>query len=136
MAFSSFGVRHSFVIGYLGVWVFLLSGCSDGRPQRVPVSGQVLIDGDPVRGGVVQVIPKNARPANGMLDEEGRFTLTTFDKEDGCVLGTHNVMVMAVREEGTRDYWMAPKKYSSPVNSGLTTTIDGPTDSLTIELTT
>ena len=122
-------------------WVLLLvgllfvAGCDDGRPLRVPVSGQVLIDGKPVAAGIIKLVPKDARPAYGQLDEEGRFTLTTFDKDDGCVEGTHRVMVLGRRKENGRNRWLAPKKYWSPKNREISATIEGATDSLVIRLT-
>ena len=119
----------------LVVGLSLIAGCDDGRPSRVPVSGQVLIDGQPVAAGIIKIVPNGARPAYGQLDEEGRFTLTTFDKEDGCVEGTHRVMVLGRREENGRYRWLAPKKYWSPKNRELSTTIAGATDSLVIDLT-
>jgi hypothetical protein len=130
-------VRLIFVLlaPLLLVMLLIVVGCSDGRPVRVPVSGQVLIDGEPVRDGVIRIMPSNARPALSELDDEGRFTLTTFDVGDGCVVGTHRVQVLGVREEGNRRYWLAPKKYWSPRYRDLSTTVDGPTDSLVIELT-
>ena len=111
-------------------------GCSDGRPKRVPVSGQVLIDGKPLAFGVVQVIPANDRPATGKLDSEGRFQLTTFDTNDGCVSGVHKVAVIANESMGARaQKWHAPKKYIDSANSGLSINVSQPTDSLKIELT-
>ena len=126
---TEFTCRVLLVVGLL-----FIAGCDDGRPRRVPVSGQVLIDGKPVAAGVVKIVPNDARPAYGQLDEEGRFTLTTFDKDDGCVEGTHRVMVLGRCEKNGRYHWLAPKKYWSPKNRELTTTIEGATDSLVIEL--
>ena len=34
-----------------------MAGCGDGRPTRVPVSGQVLIDGAPLTHGYVRFTP-------------------------------------------------------------------------------
>ena len=129
--------RKTEVICWVSLVVGLLlnAGCDDGRPRRVPVSGQVLIDGKPVAAGVVKIVPGGARPAYGQLDAEGRFTLTTFDKEDGCVEGTHRVMVLGRREDKGRYFWLAPKKYWSAKKSGVTATIEGATDSLVIRLT-
>ncbi len=62
-----------------------IAGCRDGRPRRVPVSGQVLIDGQPLTVGTIRVIPTDARAATGRIDAAGRFSLMTFDKDDGCV---------------------------------------------------
>lgn len=112
------------------------AGCSDGRPSRVPVSGQVLIDGQPLKYGQIQFIPDNARLSGGRLNSEGRFTLSCFDKNDGAVPGLHCISVTAgefVSPSQTR--WHAPKKYASAATSGLTQQIDGPEDNLVINLT-
>lgn len=111
-------------------------GCGDGRPARVPVSGQVLIDGKPLARGYVSFVPQNARASSGRLDENGRFSLTCFEREDGVVLGVHRVEVDAKEPIGEdKIRWHAPKKYASAETSGLTEEIRNPTDSLVINLT-
>lgn len=129
-----FTAVSTFLAGALLGALFL--GCGDGRPQRVPAGGQVLIDGKPLTFGFVRFDPENGRPATGQIGSDGRFVLTTFDDQDGAVMGTHKVSVMAAETINSNNKrWHAPKKYISPNTSGLTTTVDGPTDSLTIELT-
>lgn len=121
--------------------VFLLTlivvfGCSDGRPPRVLVSGNVVIDGQPLKCGSVRFIPAGARPSRGSLDQNGRFTLTCFDPNDGVVLGTHRVEVAGCEELGpSKVFWHAPQKYADANTSGIAKEISGPTDSLLIELT-
>jgi hypothetical protein len=113
-----------------------LAGCGDGRPQRVPVSGQVLIDGKPLTHGYVQFAPGDTRASTGALDANGRFTLTCYELGDGAVTGKHKVTVMAQEPIGQETIkWHAPKKYANVATSGLEQEITGPTDSLTIELT-
>jgi hypothetical protein len=113
----------------------LVVGC-DGRPKRVPVSGQVLIDGKPLTYGAVRFVPSDARQAGGQLDTEGKFALSCFEIGDGVVLGTHRVEVDAgERLSDTKTRWHAPKKYADQRTSGLTREIDGPKEDLLIELT-
>ncbi len=101
-----------------------LCGCGDGRPERVPLSGVVLIDGEPLTHGFIQVMPENARAAQSPLDSEGRFQLSTFDEQDGVVPGTHKVAVIAVESlSAVEQKWHAPKKYMDPDESGLTITV-------------
>jgi len=65
-----------------------------------------------------------------------RLYLKTFDDGDGAVLGTHPVAIRATEMLGPKKIkWHAPKKYANDQSSGLTATMDGPTDSLVIELT-
>lgn len=119
----------------VSLWT-LPSGCSDSRPKRVAVSGQVLIDGAPLQYGFVQVVPENDRPASGKIGPDGRFTLTTFEPEDGCVLGTHKVAVIANESiDPQSQKWHAPKSYIDVLNSGLSVEVVEPTDQLVIELT-
>ena len=111
-------------------------GCGDGRTPRVPVSGTVTIDGVPLTRGMVKVAPQGDRIAIGAIDEHGRFTLTSYEKGDGVVLGVHPVSVTAVESIDERsNRWHAPKKYAESQTSGLEVVIEGPTDDLKIELT-
>jgi len=116
--------------------VSLFAGCGDGRPRRVPVAGQVFIDDKPLTTGFVRIVPDNMRAATGTLDSEGRFRLSTFDPDDGCVPGTHRVEIVAKKTITQSEFlWLVPPKYQSVETSGLTVTIDGPTDNLRIDLT-
>jgi hypothetical protein len=112
-----------------------LSGCGDGLEKRVPVSGVVLIDGKPLEIGNIQVVPDKGRPATGRIGPGGRFTLTTFNDNDGCFLGKHKVIVIAKEDKtSTSTMWHAPKKYADLSASGLEINITGPTDNLEIKL--
>lgn len=111
------------------------AGCGDGRPMRVPVSGQVLIDGKPLTRGDVRFISPVGRAAQGRLDNEGRFSLTCYEENDGALLGTHKVSItsaVGLGPNATR--WFAPKKYSDCRTSGLTQEIASPTDNLVINI--
>ena len=120
------------LIGVLGI---ILVGCGDGRPRRVLVSGQVLIDGKPLEHGFVQVVPAGDRAANGKLGPGGRFTLETFDPKDGCVPGRHGVAIIGLESiNAASQRWHAPKKYMTAETSGLHVNIEGPTDDLKIEI--
>lgn len=119
----------------LSVMLIALTGCGDGRPTRVPVSGTVLIDGKPLTHGRVRFIPTGARMSEGTIDENGRFVLGCFEKDDGAVVGEHRVVVdgsQSINNYTTR--WHAPKKYTEPNQSGLQQVITEPTDSVIIEL--
>lgn len=128
-----------FLLACLVVFAQLV-GCGYRRPKRVPVSGLVLIDGTPLRApakGVahVRLVPPDGRPAIGQIDSEGRFRLTTFEGEDGCLLGKQKVEVMVYEQiSPAARRWLVPKKYADFRTSGKTVTIDGPTDALQIDL--
>lgn len=111
-------------------------GCGAGRPELVPVSGRVLIDGKPLEYGFIRVSPANARAATGKIDKDGRFNLKTFEDGDGVVPGEHPVTIKAGEYLSETDMmWHAPRKYSRPETSDLTATIEGPRNDLVIELT-
>jgi hypothetical protein len=119
----------------------ICTGCDD-RPYRVPVSGQVLIDGQPLEYGFIQIIPENARPAYAELDSEGRFTLTSWDEGDGVVPGEHIVRVSSNKPlSATTQRWYAPHQYNEiPTNDeeraqAAKVKIDESMSDLIIELT-
>jgi hypothetical protein len=114
----------------------LVSGCGDERPERVEVSGQVLIDGQPLTVGNVKFIPTGSRPSSGKLDAEGKFTLTCYDGGDGVVPGKHRVQISAMEViSASKVRWLAPPKYADFRTSELEFEITEPTDDLKIELT-
>jgi len=127
------GIRRAVITSLI---LILSGGCGDGRPQLVPVSGRVLIDGQPVECGNIRFTPKDYRAASGKLGAGGRFELTTYEAGDGCIPGKHAVTVNA-REIISPDSirWHAPKKYCDLQTADLEIEIEEPTDSVEIELT-
>ncbi|WP_425399882.1 hypothetical protein [Aeoliella sp.] len=116
--------------------VLFTAGCGDQRPHRVPVSGVVLVDGQPLAGAFIQFIPAEGRTAGGNTDEQGRFTLTCYELNDGATLGLHRVAVRAIDSlPNERIRWRAPKAYLDPASSGLEVEIVEPRDDVRIELT-
>jgi hypothetical protein len=113
-----------------------LAGCGDGRPERVPVSGTVLIDGQPLTRGYVKFVPADGRPSLGKLGDDGKFALTCFDGGDGAIPGTHRVQVSANRIiSANKIEWYAPRKYADFRTSEIEIQVVEPVDNLTIELT-
>ena len=120
----------------LGLALLFAAGCSDGLPRRVPVSGTVLIDGEPLTRGSIMVVPLGDRPAGSSIGPDGRFRLSSYKLNDGVVTGTHAVAIQANKHISEREtLWLAPKKYGSPATSGLTVTIEDAVDDLVIEIT-
>lgn len=134
--------HHSFTYARRAAFCLLIGlspltiGCSDGRPERVPVSGVVKIDGVPLTQGSITFLPAKGRVSFGQLDDQGRFELMTYEPGDGAPLGVSKVAV-AGRESlsETQARWLAPKKYSEHATSDLEVDITGPTDDLVIDLT-
>jgi hypothetical protein len=124
-------------ISFIGLSFVLVcsAGCSTGT-KLVPVSGKVMIDGEVLKHGVVQVAPAGSRPSFADIGPDGTFTFTTYKNNDGIAPGTHPVAVIAHETLGPGSQrWHAPKKYMSTSTSGLTVTIDKPRQDLVIELT-
>ncbi len=119
------------------------TGCGPFRPTVVPASGIVTLDGKPLPGGFVRLVPAGSRPATGEIGPDGRFALGTFAAADGCVLGTHGVEVIGPLPAGGETAAAVPApavavpaRYRAAETSGLTITITGPASDLAIALTT
>jgi hypothetical protein len=116
--------------------IAIAEGCGDGRPERVPIAGQVLIDGRPLAHGSVMFVTDNHRPAGGILDQEGRFQLTCYEAGDGAVRGSHKVKITATEQVGESAVrWHAPKRYADEKTSGIVVVVDEAKDDVVIELT-
>ncbi|QEG36461.1 hypothetical protein [Bythopirellula goksoeyrii] len=115
--------------------VIVIAGCSDGRPERVPVSGTVLINGQPLTSGNIKFVPSNGRPSGSKIDEQGHFNLTCYDGNDGALLGKHQVQVSSNRIiSDSKIEWYAPKKYADFRTSGIEIEVTEPIEGLEVEL--
>jgi hypothetical protein len=94
-----------------------------------PVSGMVVIDGEPVPNALVQVAPLGYPVAQGYTDEQGRFQLTTHEEHDGCPNGVHPVAVISFEQTDV------PLEYQDLKTTPLTLKVDGPTSDVVLELT-
>lgn len=127
--------RSRILIVFMLPMFVLAAGCSDGRPERVPVKGRVTIDGKPVEAGNVLFFPAQNRVAMAKIQPDGTFTLSTYDFGDGCVTGKHPVSVNASKQINQQTMrWYAPKKYAGADTSGLEFDVTEPTESAEIKL--
>jgi len=111
------------------------AGCSDGRLKIYPVTGQVLYNGQPLKGVDIALHPLDPKnnvgyPAHATTDADGTFALTTFLKGDGAPAGEYRVAVaFAVEsiEEGSdqtkRLTAQVPVKYHRGETSGITVVV-------------
>ncbi|MBN2296797.1 MAG: hypothetical protein JXM70_30505 [Pirellulales bacterium] len=53
--------------------------------------------GAPVTVGQVIFWPETGRSAQGKINPDGTYSLTTFDADDGAVLGKHTVTIEAIK---------------------------------------
>jgi|LSQX01.2.fsa_nt_gb hypothetical protein len=81
----------------------MLTGCGKtGSEYTVaPVKGKVTYNGEAVKGGSITLRPIAAvdgkegvtgKPASGSVGGDGTFVLSTYGKNDGAVVGKHQVM--------------------------------------------
>lgn len=87
----------------LALTVPVAVGCGGGSDQKktTRVNGVVTFNGQPVKGGTVTFVPvaengDNARgnvgkPANGVVNDDGTYSLSTYADGDGAILGQHVV---------------------------------------------
>lgn len=78
--------------------VLVTAGCSGsdtaGRKEVYEVSGKVTMSGGPVANAAVTFSPKEGQPvAMGRTDEQGQYTLTTYEPGDGAAAGEYAVLV-------------------------------------------
>jgi hypothetical protein len=132
---------------HLVIWVaFLLlswaAGCNSHDPKMITIRGTVFYNGAPlvnVTQGIVRYSPKaqnaGGREASGRIQPDGSFVMTTFQKDDGVVVGEYDITVSAyageelsreqtesgVRASGPRP--MIPNKYLQPGTSGLSDSV-------------
>ena len=66
-------------------------GCGSSHPPLTIVTGTVTYDGEPLADATVAIMPDGgdgtARPADGITDAEGNFTLVTTFPDGGIVDG-------------------------------------------------
>lgn len=118
----------------------LCAGCGEDAPKTAPAGGVVTLNGQPVAEAKVMLLGPG-RPATGATDSEGRFTLSTFEPNDGAIPGSHTAIVTKEVEVATpprpgeragEDYRemrnVLPKKYANPQTSELTyeISVEGP----------
>lgn len=118
-----------------------ISGCGPANIQQptYPVTGEVKLDGKPVKGALVvfhavdqskfkwQEIPQ------GTTDDQGRFQLFTYASNDGAPAAEYKVgiAIMGVADEDGGDQVKRdrpsvriPAKYAEPTTSGLVATVE------------
>lgn len=78
----------------------MCTGCGEKvtRLPVHPVRGQITRNGQPLAHALVAFHPRSATPQadlapRGQTDEQGRFTLTTYDSHDGAPAGEYAVTV-------------------------------------------
>lgn len=143
-------LRRGGTVSLLGA--LLLAGCHDGpegppRVKTVRVTGQVTVDGDPEpmlavsAKPVVGETPTHTTPA-GFTDKEGRFSLSTYEANDGIPAGEYKLLfrlgqINMMTGQYSGDLFNG--KYSDPEKAEKTVTVTDSSEAIDvglIELTT
>ncbi|MCH2114856.1 MAG: carboxypeptidase-like regulatory domain-containing protein [Pirellulales bacterium] len=84
------------LLAYTIMAALLLNGCKkDKYPPRFRVTGKVTFpDGAPVRTGVIEFVPiRGNLTANGTINSDGTYSLSTIGQDDGACAGEYRVIV-------------------------------------------
>ena len=116
------------------------AGCGSraAGPDTIPVTGEVLLEGQPVAGADVVFMPTadstDAAPAQAVTDAAGRFVVTSvFDQgrisAPGMRPGSYSIEVTQLERAATsaslsrRPSNLLPKRYASAASSGFSTKV-------------
>jgi hypothetical protein len=124
-----FRSRTWLVVGLLALLGVILPGCGRSGPKPQLVHGQILVDGQPIRGAAVTFHPsdntESLRPT-AQTDEQGYFSLTSFASGDGAPTGEYAVTVTLYRVETQHQAEgddtsrnVLPPRYANPTESRL-----------------
>ena len=121
----------------MAVAVINICGCGSGQLPMAPAEGKVLYRGQPLKCGNVMFQPKVGPPAQGKIQPDGTFVLSTQDRGEGAVLGDHRVSITCneahmsqvdgaapVAREAGVGRSLIPRKYSVLASSGLTAKVE------------
>jgi len=127
------------------VFLLLFVGGCEQAVQRVAVSGQVLIDGEPLKMGSIRFVPESGRAASSRISPDGSFrvamkSLAASGAEVvGLVPGNYRIAVSSAETlseaEDAEVRWLVPRHYGNFRTSGLEADIQAPTESMIVELT-
>jgi len=113
-------------------------GCQKG-PDTANVSGQVTMDGTPMKGVVVEFQPNEGSPSYGTTDENGIYELMFKQQMKGAILGPHKVRITGGDVENEYGETIAgdvniPKRYNEETTLEYTV-VDGKNKDIDWELT-
>jgi hypothetical protein len=126
-----------YALAAVATGVVLLSGCGRDGVKLYPVTGKVLVNGNPAANAMVVFHPVGAVAADAVrpratVGSDGSFTLTTHQAGDGAPPGEYRVTVELWLSSGKGDESPTsrlPAVYARPESSGLSATVNaGPTE--------
>lgn len=113
-------------------------GKTVARKPTHPVRGQVFFEGTPIPGAhVVLQAKEGTLKAQGIVEADGSFALTTYKANDGAVAGDYTVTVVWQRKEanGKTGANLLPAKYATAKSTKLTARVQAGPNDLVLELT-
>lgn len=89
------GRGYLFALSLVVLLVFS-AGCGGNAFQVALAKGKVLCNGQPVTSGYISFVPmgdgeENGKAAAATIASDGTFTLSTYGKFDGAIVGKHKV---------------------------------------------
>ena len=110
-----------------------LLGCSGSNDKNTAVvRGKITYKGAPVTKGTITFVPDvMGTSAYGAINPDGTYSLSTYEKDDGAVVGMHKVSITSKEEQTnfeanappTDGKWLIPGKYFLEASSGLTANV-------------
>jgi hypothetical protein len=137
------------------VLLIVAPGCGKHRRDAATaeVSGQVLIDGQPLPGGMITFVASDGFPSNGIIDEKGNYKVKAPVGDvsisvDNSMLapkrpgreappGMHHPRPPSGDDPGagvTGQYVKIPLRYADPSTSGLKYTVKSGSQTYKVEL--
>lgn len=125
-----------------------LFGCAagDNLPKTVPARGLLTLDGKPLEGASITILPASAtaQGATAISESNGTFSMKAFEQKDGALPGSYTVTVTktnVIKGEGLNAdggenitySFGVPRKYTTATTSGLTLEIP-PEGSTTLKI--
>ena len=133
-------VKYAFAAYCLIAAATTTLGCKK-NPEVVPVAGKVLYNGKPLPFGIVMFQPEVGQAAQGEIQPDGSFQLSSYLPNDGAVPGRHKISIRCFSGQKTADgggppgRLLIPQKYTRFGTSGLTAEIaNGANEPLVLEL--
>ncbi|GAA4421098.1 hypothetical protein [Bremerella cremea] len=92
-------MSYRFPIAFALLLLLLTIGCQgSSQPTAYPTTGLITFEGEPMKGGgaisFIPIGPQTGKPAGGLVNEDGTFSMTTYRQGDGSVAGKFRVIIM------------------------------------------
>ena len=135
-------VRQTMIAAAVLAILSTITGCGGPKmPDVVPVTGTVTMGGKPVEGATVTFMAKGApRVSSGTTDAQGKFSLSTYEPNDGAIPGENSITVTkfvkaADDAPDAQPKNELPSKFASVMTSGLKREVkEGEANDFTIDL--